>query len=93
MGKTSYENGVSFRKPRNSAEAACFDAMREAGWTVTKRGWPDFFCVKDGEICVVEVKPRGSTPMKKNQNLVMEKLKEHGITCYRYDPDDGLTKV
>jgi hypothetical protein len=93
VSKASYENGISFKKPKNSAEADCFDEMRSDGWTVTKRGWPDFFCMRNGELCVVEVKPRGSTPMKKNQSIIMEKLKEHGIQCFRYDPDDGLTEI
>lgn len=93
MNELHFDNGLAHRKPKNSAEAMCYDTMTEQGWTVTKRGWPDFFCMKDGEICVVEVKPRATTPIKPNQKVIMDKLKEHGIACFRWDPENGLTEI
>lgn len=93
MNELRYDNGLAHRKPRNKAEAMFYDAMTKGGWTVTKRGWPDFFCLKDGDICVVEVKPRETTPIKPNQRFIMEKLKEHGIPCYRWDPEIGLAEI
>lgn len=66
--------------------------MTAAGWTCTKRGWPDFFCVNDrGEVCMVEVKPSGVQRLKKEQAVVMKFLREHGIRCYKWTPDDGFT--
>ena len=43
MNELRYENGLATRKPKNHAEAACFDDLVRAGWTVTKKGWPYFF--------------------------------------------------
>ena len=40
----------------NTAEKRFAQAAREHGWAVSKRGWPDFLCFKDGELIAVEVK-------------------------------------
>lgn len=65
--------------------------MSAAGWTPTKRGWPDFFCVNDaGEVCAVEVKPRADIHLKPEQGVIMRHLSEHGIKCYKWTPDEGL---
>lgn len=93
MRETRYSDGVAHRKPRNQAEGMLYDKMTKEGWTVTKRGWPDFFCIKGDEICAVEVKPRASTPLKPNQRFIMEKLKQYGIKCYRWDPEAGMTEI
>lgn len=93
-GNTMQErNGVTFRKPKNEAEAACFDALSKEGWTLTKRGWPDFFCIRDGEICCVEVKPHKWHGLKRNQKTVMERLAAFGIKCFKWTPDGGLEPV
>ena len=63
------------------------------GWEVTKRGWPDFFCVKpDGSVAVVEVKPplkwfgrRRGGGLSKVQTIVLIALARHGIDCYVND--------
>lgn len=64
-------------------------ALRK-GWEATKRGWPDFVCfLPDGEMIVVEVKPRkkdGSLKwLKVSQVRVMEKLTAAGIRCFVSD--------
>lgn len=93
MNETHYRNGISCRKPRNEAEGMLYEQMSAQGWALTKRGWPDFFCIKGDDICVVEVKPRAKTPLKPNQRIIMEKLKAYGVKCYRWDPDTGLTEI
>ena len=93
MNETHYRNGVSCRKPRNEAEGMLYEQMSAQGWALTKRGWPDFFCIKGDDICVVEVKPRAKTPLKPNQRIIMEKLKAYGVKCCRWDPDTGLTEI
>ena len=93
MNETHYRNGVSCRKPRNEAEGMLYEQMSAQGWALTKRGWPDFFCTKGDDICVVEVKPRAKTPLKPNQRNIMEKLKAYGVKFYRWDPDTGLTEI
>lgn len=68
-------------------------------WRVTKKGWPDFFCLKpDGTPACVEVNPRtksGRTKkLKPEQVMVMKVLTAAGIECYvsdgvslwRFDP-------
>ena len=79
-------------RPLNDAEAEFFDRMKAAGWTCTKRGWPDFFCFNgQGEVCCGEVKPKGICRLKKEQAVVMKFLQSKGIKCYKWTPDDGFT--
>lgn len=81
------------RKPKNEAEGKCFDLLRRNGWKVTKRGWPDFFCVRGGEVCAVEVKPSKSCALKKNQLVIMGLLSAKGIRCFLWSPDGGFEEV
>ena len=81
------------RKPKNQAEGKCFDLLSTNGWKVTKRGWPDFFCVKNGEVCAVEVKPSKHCPLKKNQLVIMGLLSANGIKCFLWSPDGGFEEV
>ena len=83
----------SGRRPKNKTEGAAYDYLVSNGWSVTKRGWPDFFCIKDGQMAVVEVKPRRSNKLKWNQAVVMRMLIGHGVKCYRFDGDDGLVEL
>ena len=81
------------KAPKNEAENACFMELSALGWTATKRGWPDFFCVRNGEIMAVEVKPRKGHPLKANQAVIMGLLADHGIPCYLWTPDGGLERM
>lgn len=81
------------KAPKNEAENACFMELSALGWTATKRGWPDFFCVRNGEIMAVEVKPRKGHPLKANQAVIMGLLSDHGIPCYLWTPDGGLEQM
>ena len=89
-----YDRGITAKRPVNEAEGLFFDKMRQAGWGLTKRGWPDFFCVNDkGEVCCVEVKPTGAQRLKNNQAQVMRALSAAGIKCYKWAPDTGFTSI
>ena len=89
-----YDRGITAKRPNNEAEGLFFDKMRKAGWSLTKRGWPDFFCVNDkGDICCVEVKPTGAQRLKNNQAQVMRALSAAGIKCYKWAPDTGFTSI
>lgn len=88
--KSYLESGVRVKKPQNEAEAKCFDFMKEKGWTCTKRGWADFFCIRGEEVCCVEVKPHSGQRLKREQRVVMNALYKHGIPCYKWTPDKGL---
>lgn len=87
--KFPYRSG---RCPKNPAEAAFFKTATEAGWVVTKRGWPDFFCFRGEELALVEVKPpRGK--LKREQEIVLRSLSSFGVPCYRWSPDTGYQKL
>ena len=78
------------RRPRKNEPERQFEQNFTAqGWTVTKRGWPDFICSKNGQIMVVEVK-RSARQGVLRQRKVIDILKAHGVPCYRYDPIQGL---
>src|SRR5579885_2434779 len=82
------------RKPKNRYERTFYELAEAKGWTVTKRGWPDFFCEhpETGRVMCVEVKPAG-VPLKREQQILMERLAALGVDCYRWSPDEGLVKV
>lgn len=89
---TKIERGLSVRRPRNTAEAALYDKMTAEGWTLIKRGWPDFFCVSDaGEVCAVEVKPYAGIKLKREQIRVAQALRAVGVKVYKWTPDAGFT--
>jgi hypothetical protein len=78
----------------NGPENAFARDAEAAGWTVSKRGWPDFACWhKDGRFCLVEVKPRTSSPLRARQHQVLLELARYGVPCYRWDPETGFTRI
>ena len=88
-----FKENLTYRKPKNKAEAMCFEQMQRDGWTLTKRGWPDFFCVRDGEFCCVEVKPHEWSALKNNQMEIMKHLASCGVKCYKWTPESGLQEI
>lgn len=81
------------RRPRNKDEGRLFDILTEQGWHVSKRGWPDFFCNKDDEVILVEVKHNATHNLKTTQSKIMTFLTSKGIPCYKWDPESGFKKV
>ena len=92
-GTDKREDDISTKKPKNEAEAACFNVLQGNGWKPTKRGWPDYFCIRGNEICAVEVKPRKSDRLKRNQLVVMGLLAKQGMKCFMWSPDGGFEAV
>lgn len=92
-GGKAEDDLLGIKPPKNSAEAECFAELERQGWTATKQGWPDFFCVKNNQVCLVEVKPRKSDGLKQNQIAVMGLLSAKGIPCYMWSPDGGFERV
>jgi hypothetical protein len=76
------------RPPVNEAEAECVARLQARGWTVCRRGWPDFIAVKDGRIIAIEVKPRHGQPVKREQAFVLDWLARAGLDVYTWTPDD-----
>lgn len=85
----------------NGPEDAFLQMAKEQGWEVTKRGWPDFFCIDSHGMFAVEVKPlcachkrvkkHGGSKfqvLKISQARCMDFLISQGIRCY---VSDGIT--
>ena len=87
----------SRRAYKNGPEEAFAAWAESRGWSVTKRGWPDFFCQQDGKIACVEVKPKpvkhGHDPLPKRQHTINQALAAAGIPCYRWSPATGLVPI
>ncbi len=77
-------------RPKSNPERHCYDWLKTEGWSVTRRGWPDFIAVKDGQVMFIEVKPHAVSKLKTSQIEIMEVLVKAGLECYRYSPDIGL---
>jgi hypothetical protein len=57
------------------------------GWWVTKRGWPDFICRRDGELMCVEVKD-GADTFSEYQRLTVVDLAARGVPVFEWRPPD-----
>lgn len=76
---------------RNEAEQKFAETARQNGWFVTKRGWPDFFCVhEDGSIMLVEVKPYEHSRPKLSQQRILDALGEAGVDVRVWNPQSGF---
>lgn len=94
LPRASGEAALSQCRPlRNAAEEAFRLEAVAAGWTVCKRGWPDFICEKDGTLAVVEIKPHRRRILKREQRRVMAWLAAYGVPCYRWSPDGGFERI
>lgn len=88
------ERQLSGLRQFNEAERDFIQRAQSAGWNVTRRGWPDFFCWKSsGEVVLVEVKPNAAKNLKREQFQVAQFLAAHGIKVFRWDPQSGFTKI
>jgi len=81
------------KAPPNKTEAMFFEMMKKEGWELTKKGWPDFACFKDGKLILIEVKPKRSHRLKSWQSKLMLELVKHGIKAYRWSPDGGFEPI
>ena len=79
--------------PINRAENLLWRKLTDEGWKVLRRGWPDFFCYRDNEVMLIEVKSEYSHRLKSEQLQILLKLAQKGIASYRWSPDLGLEEV
>jgi len=70
-----YRLRTSAGRTTNSHEAVVAEALENDGWTVYRNGWPDFLAVKDGQVRLIEVKPRASSRLSVRQSRVAPHLK------------------
>lgn len=73
------------------AEREFIEAAKAGGWSVMKRGWPDFLIWRGNEWCVVEVK-RTHPIVSKHQYQVMCRLHKAGIKCWVWTPSNGFVR-
>jgi hypothetical protein len=77
--------------PSNGPECQLFIHAKRQGWRVSKRGWPDFFCISPaGKVVMVEVKPWSEKLgrfqlLKREQTLIMDYFSALGVECYVSD--------
>lgn len=83
---------ADLRPYKNVAEQKFVELAGGSGWEFTKRGWPDFFCSKDGKPICVEVKKVFYHPLKREQFRVFRFLTIAGVDCFRWSPDAGFKK-
>jgi hypothetical protein len=81
--------------PSNPSERRFAEEMHGRGWIVSKRGWPDFFCVgrRTGQVVLVEVKPAAHYKLKREQLAVLKTLAAYGVPCSRWSPDGGFVRI
>lgn len=85
-GKLAVNPGTS------GCEALFAERAREAGWLISKRGWPDFLMWKDGKIACVEVK-KDLQSLRANQKAILEALASYGVPCFTWRPLEGFKRV
>lgn len=64
-------------RTKNPAEIAVIEALRQDGYEVLKRGWPDLLCIRDGKVRFIEVKAKKGCELSRFQHKVANILKEH----------------
>lgn len=82
-----------YRSVGPATEARFRKFAEEAGWTVSKRGWPDFILNRGGETVFVEVKSKQTTGVSRPQSAIMGLLARAGFKVFRWDPQKGFTRV
>ena len=79
--------------PKNAAEGMFYRFMKERGWEMVRRGWPDLLCVKGQRVALVEVKRKRGHRLKASQLYVLSLLASRGVECYRWDPQGGFQRI
>ncbi|KKM26883.1 hypothetical protein LCGC14_1580290 [marine sediment metagenome] len=80
-------------KALQTAEMQLREKLEGDGWRVTHRGWPDFACVRDGEMIFVEVKRYRGENLKKDQHYILTNLAKLGLDCFKWSPDNGFEQI
>ncbi len=80
-------------KPLENAEEQLRDLAEKDGWEVIHKGWPDFACIRDGEMMFVEVKGYKGEMLKKHQHHLMTNLAKIGLDCYKWTPNGGFEQI
>lgn len=86
------EAALPYTGQPNPIEQEFRQLAESQGWDVTKRGWPDFICRRNGELMAVEVKgPHDG--LSREQYQAISDLRRAGIPTFVWSPDTGFTEV
>ena len=80
-------------KPLWEAEGQLQDKLERDGWKVVHKGWPDFACVRNGEMIFVEVKNYRGEMLKRDQHYILTNLAKLGLKCYKWTPDGEFERI
>uniref|UniRef100_A0A6H2A3E5 Putative VRR-NUC domain-containing protein n=1 Tax=viral metagenome TaxID=1070528 RepID=A0A6H2A3E5_9ZZZZ len=80
-------------KQLKNAETQLRELLEKDGWRVTHKGWPDFACVRDGEMMFVEVKGYRGEMLRKEQHFILTNLAKLGLDCFKWTPDVGFQEI
>lgn len=81
------------KKYGNTAENEFAIAARKNGWSITKKGYPDFICYKGDELMLVEVKANGNGRLKTSQQKFMNTISKYGVKCYKWYPEKNWLRI
>jgi hypothetical protein len=82
------------RTLKNQPEEACAVWLESHGFTVSKRGWPDFVVFDShGRLAAVEVKRHAHHRLRHTQYAVMRALAHGGFPVFLWTPEGGLSEV
>ena len=77
----------------NQTEQKLKEILVGQGWNVIRKGWPDFACIKDGEMIFIEAKSYRGEMLKKEQHYILTNLAKQGLECYKWDPMEGFERI
>jgi hypothetical protein len=77
----------------SKTETSFFRQARAAGWSPTKKGWPDFIIRKGKRIAFVEVKKSGAQELSAPQYTLLHELAAMGAECYVWSPAQGFYRI
>ena len=80
-------------KPLKSTEGQLKEKLEGEGWKVVHKGWPDFACVRNGEMMFVEVKKYRGEMLKREQHYILTTLAKLGLNCYKWTPGNGFEQI
>ena len=80
-------------KPLKNAEEKLREQLESEGWVVVHKGWPDFACVRNGEMIFVEVKGYRGEMLSKAQHYILTNLAKLGLDCFKWDSADGFERI
>ena len=80
-------------KPLKNAEEKLREQLEGDGWVVVHKGWPDFACIRNGEMIFIEVKGYKGEMLSKEQHYILTNLAKLGLDCFKWESADGFERI